>query len=80
MTTRARLVEVVGWTGAALVVGAYGLLSAGWFEPATAVYHALNLVGGVGLMVNAATHRAWPPVFVNSVWVAIAVAALAWGR
>lgn len=76
MEARRIAVEVVGWAGAVLLLAAYGLLSSGHLAKPNVVYHLANLVGAIGLMVNAAWHRSWPPVVVNLVWLGIAVGAL----
>ena len=70
------IAEIVGWAGAVVLLGAYGLLSSGYLPKPNALYHLANAVGAAGLMVNAAAHRSWPPVLVNVVWAAIAIAAL----
>ena len=69
--------EVVGWAGAALVLGAYWLVT----RAGTSVrYHVLNLVGSAGLLANAVHHRAFPSTTVNVVWAVIAVHTFAVGR
>jgi hypothetical protein len=68
------LFEVVGWVGAVLVLFAYWLVTKFGTSP---MYHALNLVGAAGLLVNALHHGAFPSTTVNLVWAAIAVWGLA---
>jgi hypothetical protein len=70
------LVEAAGWTGAALILTAYG---ASLFRPATAstrVYQAANLLGGLGVAVQSFHAGAMPPAVLNAVWAAAAVVAL----
>ncbi|MFQ5696047.1 MAG: hypothetical protein ACE5HB_08665 [Terriglobia bacterium] len=69
-------VDVVGWAGAALLLVAYGLVSARKVTGASAGYQWLNLVGSILLMVNTAFYGAYPSAFVNVVWLVIAVWAL----
>ena len=38
-------VEIVGWTGAALILGAYALLSAGRLTGRSVTYQLMNVVG-----------------------------------
>jgi hypothetical protein len=64
--------EIIGWTGAALVLVAYAVvIKRGTSMP----YHLLNIAGAVGLLANALHHRAFPSTAVNVVWIAIAL----WG-
>ena len=66
------LFEIVGWIGAVMVLVAYWLVTKFGTSP---LYHLLNLVGAVGLLVNALHHDAFPSTTVNLVWAVIAV----WG-
>lgn len=69
-------IEVVGWAAAALVVAAYGLLSAGRLGGDSAAYQWMNLLGAVGLVINTAWNGAWPSTAVNLVWAGIGLFAL----
>ncbi len=71
-----KLIEIVGWVGAIVVIAAFGGVSYGWVDGRSRLYQALNIVGGLLLAVNTAWHRAWPSVAVNIIWTAIAVGAL----
>lgn len=62
--------EVLGWAGAAALLLAYGLLSAGRL-PANRTYHLINIIGSAGLGANALVHHAFPGVLVNAVWLLI---------
>ena len=64
--------EAIGWAGAVAVLFAYGLVTR---VGTSALYHWLNVVGALGLLVNAAYHRAFPSSFVNVIWIMIG----AWG-
>ena len=70
-------VDVAGWSGAALVVGAYALISAGKLEPRSVLYQWMNLAGAIGFIINSGWHGAWPSVGLNVVWLGIAVVAMA---
>jgi len=74
------LVDVLGWAGAASLLLAYGLTSAGRLPPEGARFQTLNLFGAVALTVNSAYHSAWPSAALNIVWIGIGVAALVRGR
>jgi hypothetical protein len=74
------LITVVGWTGAALLVLAYGLTSTGRLPPEGGRFQALNLAGAFALTVNTAYHDAWPSAVLNIVWIVIGIGALVRGR
>ncbi|MEY2423163.1 MAG: hypothetical protein QOI95_3230 [Acidimicrobiaceae bacterium] len=71
------IVEVLGWSGAVLVIGAY-LLSTRDIWPASGTKSAVvNVVGAALLTTNAWYHRAFPSAALNVVWIAIGAATLA---
>src|SRR2546430_410098 len=54
-------VEVIGWTGALLILGAYALLSAGKLKARSLTYHLMNIVGAAGFLVDSGLNGARPP-------------------
>jgi hypothetical protein len=75
MTTVDIAVEVVGWAGAALILLAYLLLSAGRLTGQSLGYQALNVLGAAGFIVNGWWHRALPSAVLNILWLGIGVLA-----
>jgi hypothetical protein len=75
-------VNVVGWIGMALLIGAYVLVTLGRISGPGLTFQLMNLVGGGFLMVNSAYYGAWPSAALNVVWVVIGVVGLvrAWVR
>ncbi len=71
------LVEITGWAGALLVLGAYGLLTIKRVTPVSKSYRWLNVAGSAGLVVNAIWNGALPAAFLNVVWLAVTLYALA---
>jgi hypothetical protein len=69
-------VEVVGWLGAVLILGAYGLLSAGKLTGQSPLYQWMNVVGAAGFTVNGWWHGALPSAALNVIWMMIGAAAL----
>jgi hypothetical protein len=69
-------VEVIGWIGAVLIIGAYYLNINGKIKSSSAWYIASNLLGGIFFTINTLVHQAYPSMIVNIIWVFIAVAAL----
>ena len=70
-------VQVVGWIGAFLVVLAYFLVSYKKVQGDSRVYQLMNLIGAVGVGINASHQEAWPSFAIQIVWGIIAIVALA---
>ena len=64
-------VEVAGWAGAALILLAYLLLSAGRLTGQSLVYQGMNVVGAAGFIVNGWWHGALPSATLNVLWLLI---------
>ena len=69
-------VEVIGWAGAALILGAYALLSAGRLRAESVSYHLMNVLGAAGFVVNSGWNGALPSAAMNLVWIGIGLYAL----
>jgi hypothetical protein len=69
-------VEAVGWLGSALCLGAYLLTSAGRASGASALYQAMNFIGGAALAVNVWWHGAYPATLLEICWAVIGLIAL----
>ncbi|MBI2073478.1 MAG: hypothetical protein HYW06_06010 [Gemmatimonadetes bacterium] len=74
------LVDVLGWLGAACVLTAYGLVSAGRVHGTSRLYQVPNAIGSVLLTVNTYFYHAYPSSFVNVLWLGIALYALRAGK
>ena len=69
-------VEVVGWTGALLILLAYLLMSAGKLTGQSPAYQWMNIVGAAGFVINGWWHHAIPSTALNVVWMGIGAVAL----
>ena len=76
MTPLEIAVEVVGWAGASLILGAYLLLSMGKVTGQSVLYQAMNVAGAAGFIVNGWWHGAVPSAVLNVVWMMIGGVAL----
>jgi hypothetical protein len=76
MITTIFFIDTIGWTGAALVLIAYGLLSIQWINGNSFSYQALNVTGALLLVINSYYLGAYPSVGVNVAWVGIAAITL----
>ncbi|HEX4649106.1 MAG TPA: hypothetical protein VH111_09790 [Steroidobacteraceae bacterium] len=72
-------IEVIGWGGALLILGAYALLSAGKLKARSVSYHLMNILGAVGFVVNSGWNGAMPSAALNVIWIGIGIYAL-WQR
>lgn len=70
------LIELVGWTGAVLVLGAYILVTAGRLSGSSAQFQWMNALGAAAFVVNTAWHRAIPSMVLNIIWSLIGFVAL----
>lgn len=73
--TERLIIDILGWVGSVLVVGAYALNISGRLHATTKAYLWANLVGSAFLIVNTLTYGAIPSAMVNIIWVGIAL----WG-
>jgi hypothetical protein len=67
------LVNVAGWIGMALLLGAFALVSKGTLAGTSRLYQLMNLVGAALLIINSGYYRAWPSAVLNVIWVGIGV-------
>jgi hypothetical protein len=70
------VIEIIGWVGAALVLIAYGLLSAHKLSSRSVTYQVLNIGGSIGLVINTGWNGAIPSAVVNIIWMGIGAHAL----
>ena len=70
------LVDIVGWAGGALILGAYVLLSTGRLTGWSPIYQWMNVFGSIGFAINSGWHGAMPSVALNVIWMGTALYAL----
>ncbi|WP_077401237.1 CBU_0592 family membrane protein [Cellulophaga omnivescoria] len=68
--------SIIGWLGAILFVVSYLLLSIGKLSSKSKVYHILNILGAVCLIINGFALNDFPNVVVNAVWACIGLYAI----
>ena len=66
------VVELIGWVGTLLILSAYFLLTTKKFKRDSKTYHAMNLFGGICIVINSTANGAYPPVVLNIIWNLIA--------
>ncbi len=74
---KSRITEFLGWYGALALIGAYFLVSFGLAAPEGVAFQALNLTGGVALMIFSLSKRATQLAILNLFWALIGLVAIA---
>lgn len=74
--------DVLGWVGTFLIVGAYALISSNRLHGTSLVYQSMNLIGSILVGANALYYGAYPSVGINVLWLIIGAVALQriWSR
>ncbi len=70
------LVEIIGWAGAVLVLGAYILVSMGRLSGSAPAFQWMNAVGAAFFVLNTWWHGAIPSMVLNIIWSGIGFFAL----
>ena len=70
------LIDALGWIGSLCVLAAYGLNSYQLIKSNSILFYALNIVGGIFLIIYSTEKEAYANTFINIVWVIIAVPAV----
>ena len=70
------LIEILGWIASVLIVGSYALNITGRLAATSKLYVLANIIGWLFFVVNTYFHQAYPSMFVNIVWVIIAIVML----
>jgi len=65
------LFQIIGWSGSALLIIAYVLVSSKKLSPEAVQYQLINLGGALFLLVYAIYTVAYPFVLVNFIWLII---------
>ena len=68
--------EIAGWTGAVLVLGAYILVTLGRLTGQSPHFQWMNLAGAAGILLNGWWHGALPSATLNLIWMFFAAGAL----
>ncbi len=68
---------LIGFAGGLAVLASFAGVAFGRLSAHSATYHAMNLSGGLALVVAAFPAAAWPSVAVNGSWAIISAHGLA---
>jgi hypothetical protein len=70
------LIEVAGWSSAAVLLTAYALVSRRRLRSDGTAFQAMNVIGATGIAIHSGSNRAWASVVVNLIWIAVGIATL----
>lgn len=68
--------DICGWIGAALILGAYVMVSFNALHGEDLTYQIMNIVGSGLMLILAVARSARPSIFVNTVWIIIGLVAI----
>jgi hypothetical protein len=66
------LTSVLGWVGVVCILSAYAANSFSLLSSQSLLYLILNIVGSVGIVVEAKQKKDLPALFLNIIWASIA--------
>ena len=66
-------VDILGWIGAILFLGAYALVSLKKVEGDSLIFQGVNILAGLFLVVNTLYWKAYPSAALNLAWIGVAV-------
>ncbi len=68
--------ELIAWGGVGAILTAYIGVSSGYLDMSMWIYHALNAIGALILIVSSTRKKHYQPLLLNAVWFIVAVIAL----
>lgn len=75
-TTKQMLLQISGWIGIILIIGAYFMLSFSFFSPESLLYQGMNILGSIGIAIEAFSKKDYQPFVLQIVWILIATIAI----
>ena len=66
-------IEYIGWLGFILIIAAYLSITLQFLDTHTPIYHTLNLIGALCMVINAKYKNSKPLLCLNAVWALIAL-------
>jgi hypothetical protein len=69
------LIDILGWSGAILILLAYFMVSSHRLDGRNRLYQLMNIVGSILLIINTLHYKTYPLFALNMVWMLIAVVA-----
>jgi hypothetical protein len=66
-------INIIGWTGSILYLGAYALVSLKKVEGDSTMYQGMNIIAGILLVLYTVYLGAYATTALNAVWAAIGI-------
>jgi hypothetical protein len=70
------LIDIIGWSAAAIILASYILLSLGRLAADSRTYQWMNVIGAAGFVINSGYKGAMPSASLNVIWAAMGLFAL----
>lgn len=70
---KTKTIESIGWIGVVMIVVAYGLNSFDVIQSQSFIYAGLNIIGSLGIAIDAWVVKNYQPVVLNGIWMIIAM-------
>lgn len=77
MKARHMVIEIAGWYGSIAILAGFFLVSQGYISAQSPLYLIGNATGAAGIALQAYAHRAMPSVFLNVVYLFVALFGIA---
>ncbi len=71
-----KIIEIIGWYGAAAILIAYAGVSFGYILPSDLIFQILNFTGAIGIVVVSFSKKTYQPGVLNLIWAIVALFAL----
>lgn len=68
-----KIVNIIGWAGTIMLVGAYTLNSLGLLESTGPIYAGINILAGTLLGIRVYADRNWSNLILEIFWVGVAI-------
>lgn len=71
-----KLLQLFGWLGMILILGAYFLVSFDFLSADSIWYQGMNIVGSIGIVFETLSKKDYQPAVLNIAWILIAIISL----
>lgn len=68
--------DLAGWIGMVLLILAYSMISFKKIKSKSKPFHFINLLGAIGILINAIYNKLFPVIILNIFWIVISVISL----